>query len=661
MNMNINQLIERLKDVPDASLIGYLKDPNLQVPSALALAEISRRKQIRAAAAPQVQPQAPQATVADQMMAADQGVASLPVPDTMYNEQAMAAGGIVAFDEGGDVSTDELLRASLGSPIELLGGRSIGEVLLIAHPNLSGLAEYSSRGGNSSPALQGGGRGAMQGGNLNLNNASGVGEARVPNTNNTQVQYQPHVTAFLNNPSARSGYAEGGEVEHFVKGGLSQDDIAYHRALANVNYDPTETIRRGFAYTKDILTAPGQLSWMRDPKTGKLVRAYEVEGFMPRSTGFSAAEEAKKQSRLAQLDLAEADNITRANLSGKPVTVGTTREGINQLVSDATAPQSAFMDRMVDIPVADKNVKSLGDTRTRKEKAIVDTAAGADKGGPTRNARGDLVFNRISVDDAGYDALIPKEQSMRDYAAEFKSELGEDAGRIAMKDRLAKMQAMGEKESERAPWMALAEAGLGMAAGRSQFALQNIAEGGIRGIKSFAEARDNLRRAEERRFDLESRVAQAERAEQVAAINYGAESKRTDDQNRRAVGLAKQADKARAAEFNAKGEYDAVKDKLTFQLEEAKLKQLSQYYNKTPAEIQMVRQYAQSKGIPFAQAFEAVMGMKHPGSGGLDEDTLARAYVKDRADGNLEPGMTYTQYKAQFAGCLLYTSDAADE
>jgi hypothetical protein len=465
MNMNIIQLVERLKDVPDASLIGYLKDPNLQVPSALALAEISRRKQIRAAAAPQVQPQAPQATVADQMMSADQGVASLPVPDTMYDEQAMAAGGIVAFEEGGEVPG--FYDGSFSKYMESLR--------------------------------------------------------------------QPQK--------------------------LSQDDIAYHRALSNVDYDPTEAVRRGFAYTKDILTAPGQLSWMRDPKTGKLVRAYEVEGFMPRSTGFSAAEEAKKQSQLARLDLAEADNITRANLSGKPVNVGTTREGINQLVSDATAPQSAFMDRMVDIPVAAKNVKSIGDTRTRKEKAVVDTAAGTGKGGPTRDAYGDLVFNPVTVDDAGYSKLMPKEQSMRDYAAEFKSELGEDAGRVAMKDRLAKMQAMGEKESERAPWMALAEAGLGMAAGRSQFALQNIAEGGIRGIKSFAEARDNLRKAEERRFELESKVAQAERAEQLAAINYGADSKRADDASRRTIGLQQQTDKARASEVNAKGQLDAVTNK----------------------------------------------------------------------------------------------------
>ena len=389
---------------------------------------------------------------------------------------------------------------------------------------------------------------------------------------------------------------------------------------------------------------------MRDPKTGKLVRAYEVEGFMPRTTGFDAAEARNKQSRLAQLDLAEADNITRANLAGKPVTVGATREGINQLVSDATAPQSAFMDRMVDIPTADKGVKSIGGKKAVTEKVMADAAAGSGRGRPSRNARGDLVFDQVTVDDAGYAELMPDQRGMSDYASEFKSELGEDAGRAAMKDRLAKMQATGEKEAERAPWMALAEAGLGMAAGQSQFAIQNIAAGGIRGIRSFAEARDNLRKAEERRFELESKVAQAERAEQLAAINYGADSKRADDQNRRAVGLAKQADKARAAEFNAKGKYDAIKDKYQFDLEERRINEMAKAYNKKPAEIQLIERYAASKNIPFDEALEVVTGLKRSGSSGIDEDTIVRAYAKDRADGTIEPSVSYAAYKAQFTG-----------
>lgn len=577
--MNIVKLQRQLQSVPEQALVGYVQNPDGRVPSYLALTELSRRKQMReeyqkAAApeksvaesmveeasgiaaipqemgqpmpqqmAPQMPPQmaqAPQPQAPMQM--AEGGLAALSLPDDMFDEESYAGGGIVAFEEGGEVPSYQL-------------------------------------------------------------------------------------------------------------GGLTADNIAYQRALAQTSFDPTEAIRRGFAYTQDVITAPGQLSWMRDPKTGKLVRAYEVEGFMPRSTGFSAAENAKVQSRLASLDAAEADNITRANLTGKSPRLGAEKEGVRQLVADATRSDNAMMDRMVDIPPTAPVGAGKTGAASSGIKAVADSQGRVGASRQSGTGANDLVFNPVTVDEEGYNQFMPNEKSMRDYAAEFKAELGEDPSRALVKERLAKMQAAGEKDAERAPWMALAEAGLGMAAGQSQFALQNIAAGGIRGIQSYTEARDRLVKAEERRFDLENKVAQAERAEQLASINYGADSKRADDANRKAVGLAKQEAKARAAEVNAKGQYDAVKDKLTFQLEEAKLKQLAQYYNKTPAEIQMVQQYAQSKGVPFAQAFEAVMGMKHPGSGGLDEDTIMRSYSSGVDKGTIDPTQTsYQTFKKQIMG-----------
>jgi hypothetical protein len=145
--------------------------------------------------------------------------------------------------------------------------------------------------------------------------------------------------------------------------------------------------------------------------------------------------------------------------------------------------------------------------------------------------------------------------------------------------------------------MALAKAGFNMAAGKSPYALQNIASGGIEGLKDYAEAKDNLKKAEERRFDLESKLSQAERAEKLASINYGAESKRTDDASRRAIGLAKQSDKARAQEINAKQEYDVVKDKYSFQQKDHEINLMSQRIDKqiASAESQGLRYELQNK------------------------------------------------------------------
>ena len=60
--MNIAQLSEQLKDVPQNRLIDYARNPNSVVPQFLALAEIQRRQQLQAQAQP------PASTVANDVL-----------------------------------------------------------------------------------------------------------------------------------------------------------------------------------------------------------------------------------------------------------------------------------------------------------------------------------------------------------------------------------------------------------------------------------------------------------------------------------------------------------------------------------------------------------------------------------------------------------------
>lgn len=118
--MNIVKLQNELKNVPDQALIGYVQNPTGQVPSYLALSELQRRKEMREkyqAAKPEkttvaedLEQQAQPAGLAmlaknptPQGAPTEQGVAGLPVPDQMFSGEGMAAGGIVAFDNGGYV------------------------------------------------------------------------------------------------------------------------------------------------------------------------------------------------------------------------------------------------------------------------------------------------------------------------------------------------------------------------------------------------------------------------------------------------------------------------------------------------------------------------------------------------------------------------------
>jgi soluble lytic murein transglycosylase-like protein/predicted DNA-binding protein (UPF0251 family) len=111
--MNIAQLSEQLKDVPQNRLVDYARNPNSVVPQFLALAEIQRRQHL------QNTPQPPAATVAEDVLsqAAPQQMPQQMAPEQMAQQlpenqpgvaqlptgmpQGMASGGIVAFAGGG--------------------------------------------------------------------------------------------------------------------------------------------------------------------------------------------------------------------------------------------------------------------------------------------------------------------------------------------------------------------------------------------------------------------------------------------------------------------------------------------------------------------------------------------------------------------------------
>jgi hypothetical protein len=119
--MNIIKLQNMLRGVADEALINYVQNPQGEVPSYLALSELQRRKDTRAKYQAE---QAPESSVAEdlgqeampnqgglamlagqpQMQMEDQGLAGLDTGD-MYQEDSFAAGGIVAFADGGDTST----------------------------------------------------------------------------------------------------------------------------------------------------------------------------------------------------------------------------------------------------------------------------------------------------------------------------------------------------------------------------------------------------------------------------------------------------------------------------------------------------------------------------------------------------------------------------
>ena len=194
---NIVKLQEDLKGIPLKNLIMYVQNPNGQVPSYLALAEIKRRKTMEQKAA--AQQNAPATTSVAEDLTSQQrdqsGIANLPTGN-MYDEKNYANGGIVAFADGGEADADAM-NLNVQPTLNLNSGESnyilpsdMSANQFVASGGLRGLmAEAARRNQGDARAL-----------NWMFNLGSQTG-------NSMYDQFQKQ---------ARSRLAEGGEVKKFA-------------------------------------------------------------------------------------------------------------------------------------------------------------------------------------------------------------------------------------------------------------------------------------------------------------------------------------------------------------------------------------------------------------------------------------------------------------
>ncbi len=257
-----------------------------------------------------------------------------------------------------------------------------------------------------------------------------------------------------------------------------------------------------------------------------------------------------------------------------------------------------------------------------------------------------VTYTDIPSTDAAYEQLKRPVRSAEDAMAEMQSLIGQDEGLATLKDKLAGMEAKAAGEEEQAPWMALMRAGLGMAAGTSPFALTNIAAGGIEGVKDYAAAKERLDAKQEKRFEIESRISQAERAEKVAAAKFGVESKQADEAREDLRQLNKLKSKADIDARNAEGRFNAQKENADIKLKKEQLAIQRAAANKPPAEIQVLNWLKDPKN---AEAYAVYQGAK---KGPMLEDDYIKAYTsyyKQTMDEGEKP-VSYAKFKAQFTG-----------
>lgn len=513
--MNIMKLQSQLQQVPDNALIGYVQNPDGQVPSYLALAELSRRKEIRKSTAPQEQ--APMQSVAEQAVAeATPGIAGIPMQDpTMFSEQSMAGGGIVAFEEGGDVA-------------------------------------HFKKGGSFKSAYD---------------------------------MYQN----YLSDPNAYDPYSESSAFER-IQG--DSPELIYKRAKQKEldrMLSATGTTPAGSLFNTPISPEPG---------------------FFTPTTAAQRAAYASRNQLINNFAAGKYDPVAQraVNIPAKPAAGQVLPDRTGDISADSSASSNLNPKKTVKAPIAER-----------------------------------LTYTDIPSADSRFDALKRPELSARDYMAEMQGLVGENEGLAALKNKLAGMESKAAKEEEQAPWMALAKAGFAMASGKSQNALQNIAEGAGVGIGELAASKERLAAKEEKRFALQTQMAQAERAEQLASAKYGADSAQADKARNDALGLAKAKASLDVDITNTSNKLKVQEANVNTDLKEQQLALQRLELNKPSSEIQLLNWLKNPKN---AALYNSTIGATKTGAL-TDEDWLA-AYTK--AGGQVGTGMTLGQYKNSVAG-----------
>jgi hypothetical protein len=506
--MNIVKLQNQLKSIPVETLIKYVQGMNPEVPSYLALAEIKNRKDMESKYASQNQ-QTPEKSVAEDLtqapdqsglamlagnsmgnqaqqmpqgadtMSGDQGVASLDTGD-MFNEQNFAGGGIVAFDEGGDVgmNLDNLPALNLNTGMQ---GGGMGDALY----SFNDKAAMSPIGRMLFDKMPQSARGEF----INSGMGSFFG-----------LQERPKEQYYTSSGELTSRYADGGMVA-FTPGG----DVAskrYQAALEGSYLSPGSL----YAGAKDLVSFPLQYAWTTDPVTGKLVRKKDIEGMTPSLDAYRKAAELRKQGLLA-----EADTLEKVAASPQ-----VNRPGLAGLNTSTAEPGMTFTrDELADITQS-RNFPSVKTETPPPPKA---TQAAADEEGLAS------LYSPIKDRSAEIDALIrPTEGMAEERMARYQKMVGDLPNKDKLEALVQKYETGAAEQERMAPWMALAKAGFSMAGGKSPFAIQNLAEGAQTGLADYVQARDRLEKLRDKQIDVQYKLDNAAYERKRAAAESGLKS-----------------------------------------------------------------------------------------------------------------------------------------
>ena len=128
----------------------------------------------------------------------------------------------------------------------------------------------------------------------------------------------------------------------------------------------------------------------------------------------------------------------------------------------------------------------------------------------------------------------------------YLSSIGTNPAIAKQEERISAREASLKGEEDKAPWMALMQAGLATMGGTSPNAFANIGAGATKGLESYGESKKAIAGRMDKLDELRGRMEEAQRTEAVAAANFGFNSVEHKQAANEKRALEKQAAKLQA-------------------------------------------------------------------------------------------------------------------
>lgn len=276
------------------------------------------------------------------------------------------------------------------------------------------------------------------------------------------------------------------------------------------------------------------------------------------------------------------------------------------------APQGMVAERMLAEAAALRNPYMAAGLGAAPVAPPVTTPMGEEA--PVGMAGGGMVAFAKGGDTSGY-TVDYSPQSLEDQLAaiqKYKEALGaKNAEYMApLEAQAAKYGENANKAEKGALNDALIAAGLGMMAGRSQYAMQNIGEGGLKGLATYQDAQKLAQASRDKGLQAQAEMAKSrialEKGDETAAVQM-ANQARQDKQTQATLGLQAQhfynADKAAMAAASARAGLGGMLTPYQFgQLRDKASDNVDKRLKDNPMELINARSAAKKAGEKFDES-----------------------------------------------------------